>query len=572
VQRRVARFLIVALATAWVALAAAAPRDKAAEEKINEAINKHYLATEFDKAEGILKGTLDACDDRCSPNVKARVWMYIGIIRGSGRQNVSAAQEAFQQALALDPKVTLDDALATPETRNAFTSAAAALGQTAPAASTPSSAGLSDDDMEGDMECTPTVKEVETSRPIPVACTTDEPAGKVQLRYKVFGGDTWVSVNMTRKGAYWTGEIPCSDTGITGKLRWFVRALDASGDAVDSYGSKKTPAEINLVQSSDEDPPKLPGQAAPPRCMDAAACPEDMIGTPACPGTGGKGGRGNKGWGAPCDTSMECEEGLICLQGDMGRSCESAPSCDTDSDCPDAHICRAGSCDIGDEGGGGPAGPYKKNWFGLHFSPDLVWLSGSDVCSLESQQNAGWSCFYGGGQQLTNLTPEGGGGEIGGGMALGSMRILASYERAFTPNIGAEARVGFAFNGGPTPVNGNAFLPIHAEVRGKYWFGRNVYSKKGLRPYAHLGLGAAQVDAKITVRVRDCLDDLTCQTHVEGQPDAYRKLGLMFVTAGGGAAWAIGENHGPVLNLNLTYMLPSSGVVIQPSIGYMYGL
>src|SRR6185295_14288488 len=98
----------------------AAPRDAAANQKIDEAINTHYLATEFDKAEALLKGVLEACEDRCSPNVKARAWMYVGIVRGSGRQDIAGAQDAFQQGLALDPTVKLDDALATPAVRSAF--------------------------------------------------------------------------------------------------------------------------------------------------------------------------------------------------------------------------------------------------------------------------------------------------------------------------------------------------------------------------------------------------------------------------------------------------------------------
>jgi hypothetical protein len=310
-----------------------------------------------------------------------------------------------------------------------------------------------------------------------------------------------------------------------------------------------------------------------------------MIGTPACPGTGSKAGRGSKGWGAPCDTSMECDEGLICLQGDTGRTCESAPSCDGDSDCPSGHICKAGMCDVGDEDDGGPTGPYKKNLIGLSFGADLAWMSGMDVCSQTSQVNDGYSCFYGADpatgqvQQFVGGVPPGGGGKIAGGLALGTMRIMASYERAFTPNIGAEARLGFAFNGGPTPVGGAAFLPVHVEVRGKYWFGRNALGKKGIRPYVSLGGGLAQVDAKLPVTINPCADPnvSTCNAN-EIDPnntptlDAYKKLGLMFLAGGGGVAYAFHPNHSIGLNLNLMFMLPTTGFVIQPSLGYIMGL
>ncbi|HET9953066.1 MAG TPA: hypothetical protein VFQ61_01110, partial [Polyangiaceae bacterium] len=55
-------------------------RDAAANRKIDEAINTHYLATDFDKAEAVLTGTIKACDDKCSPQTLAKAWMYVGIV------------------------------------------------------------------------------------------------------------------------------------------------------------------------------------------------------------------------------------------------------------------------------------------------------------------------------------------------------------------------------------------------------------------------------------------------------------------------------------------------------------
>jgi hypothetical protein len=54
--------------------------------------------------------------------------------------------------------------------------------------------------------------------------------------------------------------------------------------------------------------------------------------------------------------------------------------------------------------------------------------------------------------------------------------------------------------------------------------------------------------------------------------DAWRKMGQGFITAGGGVVYAFKENLGAQLNINLMYMLPTSGPVIQPSIGIVYGL
>jgi hypothetical protein len=228
---------------------------------------------------------------------------------------------------------------------------------------------------------------------------------------------------------------------------------------------------------------------------------------------------------------------------------------------------------------------------------DFAYLSGSNVCGSPSDFN----CYFGGGAPYTTGGSKQNGapaskysGNINGGFATGTIRLLASYERILVGNLGAEAKLGFAFNGGPKTPQGQSFLPVHAEVRGKYWFGRNVFSRKGLRPYVHLGGGLAQVDVKLPTTVVDCFKLPTtptpgapatrseCQTGTQtvqsgtgGRQitlDAYRKLGQGFVTIGGGAMYAFGKSHGLVLNLSFMYMLPSSGVVFEPSLGYVLGL
>ncbi len=46
--------------------------------------------------------------------------MYVGIVRGSGKNDQAGAKEAFQKALGTDPTVKLDTQLATPETQKTF--------------------------------------------------------------------------------------------------------------------------------------------------------------------------------------------------------------------------------------------------------------------------------------------------------------------------------------------------------------------------------------------------------------------------------------------------------------------
>ncbi|HWZ90889.1 MAG TPA: hypothetical protein VNW92_18635 [Polyangiaceae bacterium] len=600
------RLLCLALITFFTLPALAQfTRDNAASKKIDEAINEHYLATDFDKAEAVLTGTINACGDKCSPGVIAKAWMYVGIVRGSGKNDQSGAKDAFQKALALDPSVKLDTQLATPETQKTFGDLG---GSGAPAAAEkpgkapPAAAANEDAGDKGGLKCTPDVREVQTRRPIPIQCTSDEEAASMELRYKPFGSDAWKTVKMKKKDDAFRGEVPCDGTGTSGTLKVYVRAKDAAGESVDSFGSKSKPIEFQLSESSTAEPPAYEGEAAPERCADKGECPPDF------PGCQAKSNRGNKDWGVACDNSMECKEGLLCNDG----TCEAAPACETNADCQTG-TCVDNKCSIGDEPVSA-AGPYKKNWLGLHFAQDIAIMGGSDVCSLGSRQSNGYACYNSGTTDTPyNSDPFPGAG-IATGTAIATQRLLLSFDRAITPNITAGIRIGYAFNGGPpagkgpdpmgngggpidpntmkpTPVAGTNFLPFHLELRATYWIGKGVLGKKGLRPYVHVGGGLAQVDAKVKVTVADCsgLPDDGSNTAARylcslGKPgaydpgklpqiplDAWRKMGQGFITAGGGAAYAFNPRFEALLNLNLMYMLPTSGIVIQPSIGVEYG-
>lgn len=603
------------LALAWALLIAPAAlaqytRDTSANKKIDEAVNMHYLATDFDKAEGVLLGTVRACEDKCSPQTLARAWMYVGIIRGSGRNDISGAKEAFQSALALDPNVRLDAALATAETQAAFNEVAGS-GPVTPAAPPPAQVPAEPEDVaavpsgEG-LFCTPDVPEIETRRPIPVECRTDEEATSMELRYQSFGSDTWKTLRMTKKGDAFRATIPCEATQIQGSFRVYVRAKDASGVAVGEWGSKAQPVEFVLVEQSAADPPAFDGEPPPERCPAKEECPPDF---PGC--DSGKPSGGNVDWGGACDNSSQCKAGLLCIDG----TCETAPSCETSSDCP-VGSCVNGKCAI-DPDGPAEAGPYKKNWIGLHVAQDVAFVSANDVCSPEGQASQSFSCYYAGSTTDAFVDHPYPGVNIGSGTALGTTRVLLSYDRAFSSNLMAGVRLGYAFRGGP-PANrdmeyvwnesrgewestvyeeGESFLPYHAEVRATYLFGRGLGSQ-GLRFYVHAGGGLAQVDAKVVVPVVDCgvvdpdpqkgnnyaacangtiredeaIDLAPPTADPRTDLDAWKKLGRGFITAGGGAMLGLGRSAALQLNVNLMYMLGSSGAVIEPSLGLNFGL
>src|SRR6187399_2364017 len=100
--------------------ASAAPGDAKANHQIDDAINRHYASADIDRAEKALMQVIKTCGSNCSPSVTAKAWMYVGIVRGSGRDDAAGAQEAFRTAKAADPAVKLDELFATDLTKRVF--------------------------------------------------------------------------------------------------------------------------------------------------------------------------------------------------------------------------------------------------------------------------------------------------------------------------------------------------------------------------------------------------------------------------------------------------------------------
>jgi len=579
VHRSFLRLLILTLLVLFAAPASAQyTRDAAANRKIDEAINTHYLATEFDKAESVLSGTVKACEDKCSPQTLAKAWMYIGIVRGSGRNDQNGAREAFQQAMTLDPAVKLDAGLATPETQASFN--ASGGGGTVETPATPATGNGGGEATGGGngLDCTPSVTEVETRRPIPVQCKSDEEVTSLELRYKAFGSETWKTVRMERKGASFRAQVPCDATQTAGTLKVYVQGKDVKGEAVSNWGSKNEPIEIQLVEQSTAEPPSYDDADPPARCAAKEICPPDF---PGCEASGG--GGGTAAAGAACNSSSVCKAGLLCIDG----TCDTAPSCSTNSDCPGGS-CEDGKCTAG-EGSGVIARKPKKMWIGLHLAQDWVLFGGEKPCLGDAKfacylTNSSTQPYDTQNFQTTDV------GKISNGLVFATTRVLLSFDYAVIPSLTLGVRAGFAFGGGPpsgrkvewdTPggitvvkVNdqGKSFMPFHAEVRAAYWFGQNPLAKRGLRPYVQVGGGLAQVDAKVIVKVEDNGSQAARDLGTETTADAWKKLGQVFIEGGGGAVYAITPSFGVQLNLNAMVMLGSSGFALEPSLGAVVGL
>lgn len=587
--RLILRISSALLLTTLTFAAAAAPKDAAATSKIDEAINTHYLATDFAKAESQLLGVVKACGkDGCSPGIVARAWMYVGLVRGSGKEDLAGAKEAFAKAKEVDGTITLDTALATPNVQKEFDAISGGASGGGAGTGGDSTAALLAAAGAGGGECTPAPgSEIETRRSIPISCKVPEGVTKAVLAYKEFGGTQFTNLPMALNNGQLRAPIPCSATKIEGALQYVVVMKDAAGTTVGSVGTLDQPAQLNIVKTTTQAPPSFPGEAPPSRCAEEQDCPPGM---PGCSPAGGG------GWGDSCTPAEPCKKGLYCAAG----TCENAPSCELDSDC-DSGRCSNGFCDMGDTSSASTAGGNKirKIWVGLHGAADVHFFgSGKDVCSIDSIGTYKYSCYYEGrdvfitdakDQNYTHGIPDAGqAGSIGGGMKLATFRILASLDYAVIPNLTVGGRLGFALNGGPpgktftslpagqtdprtglpyTVTDGSSFMPIHAEGRATWWF--KSLGQPGIRPYIAFGGGLAQVDAKITVPIIAC----SRITNVCGNVnvDVYKRLGMGFVAPAAGAVIPLAPNFGIQANVNAMFMLPVSGIVVEPSLGAVVG-
>lgn len=573
-------FLVVHLAAFD---ASAALTDQQANQQIDNAINRHYASADIDLAEKKLLDVIKSCLGSCTPTVLARAWMYVGIVRGSGRDDVKGAGEAFRAAKAADPGVQLDELFATDLVKRVFAQTAApggAVGDTGLTGEMRERASAPTD-VSG-IVCSIEVNEVQTERPIPVSCRAPAGTSRAVLAYRHESSTRWRELPMQAAGNSWVTEIPCSDTKQIGVLAYHVRALDAQGQVVDTMGDEESPDELNLVQTTDAKPPSLPNQPPPASCRPKKA-PE-----PKGPTLGT--------YGDACTDTAQCQGGLTCSDG----KCTADVSCETDSDCASG-ACIDNVCALPDECEGDDCAIESRapgNWFGLQGGLDFAMMSGTQVCDPEA--DASFSCFENG-DPYTGIPNTNYAGSIDGGFRASTARIMLSYERAIASAFSIEGRLGFAFNGGPESSralggDSSKFLPYHAEGRLKMYFSK-VYRDdgSGLRgpsAFLMLGGGLAQVDPHVVVPVGDChidspppvdgeermitLAENACRQSSNQvielkEVDVYQRLGQGFVSGGIGVRWGFGKHLAAVANLNAQLLLPSTGFTLSPSLGVSAG-
>lgn len=267
----------------------------------------------------------------------------------------------------------------------------------------------------------------------------------------------------------------------------------------------------------------------PPVSNKSADCPPNFPGCSATP--------------ASCTSNEECGEGLKCVDG----------------------TCGAGGEEVEDEA----SKPYKKNWVTLAFQEDLFLLPSATNACLGGQ---GYTCFDAStGAYYAGAPAKGFDDAVLGGIVPATMEILAGYDRVVTRHFQFGVRLGYVLGGGPQRPGGAAFLPVHAEGRVSYWFGKNPLSRKGFRFYLLLASGLSEVDGSFDI-------DVFKTNLLTGQPMkpavsevAWTKTGTGFAAFGPGLMYAITPVTGVLLEAKVMEMFPTVGTGFGLQLGYTYG-
>jgi hypothetical protein len=190
-------------------------------------------------------------------------------------------------------------------------------------------------------------------------------------------------------------------------------------------------------------------------------------------------------------------------------------------------------------------------------APSILLPETRGVCTAESNAAGDYACFVGDRPYTRDRSSTGPGTSINGGLAPATTRVLLSFDRSFGTRWLAGLRAGFAFGGSE-----REFLPIHAELRGRY-----LFAEGWLRPYASLGAGVAQVDTRLPLNVRENADDPE-PTAVE----AHAAFGRFFGSGGAGVLLAPHDDVHLDLSVSVAALFPAFGIAVEPSAGVAFGL
>ena len=205
-----------------------------------------------------------------------------------------------------------------------------------------------------------------------------------------------------------------------------------------------------------------------------------------------------------------------------------------------------------------------RNWLTLSIQQDWVYHSRTlEACG----PGGSYRCFDA--DKVYRVLGPGqfGGNQVSGGGALpGTLRLLVGFDRVVHPHLSLGIRVGSVISGkAPTVASDQSFLYFHGEARVALWFGPDVFSRAGLRPYVFLSGGIAEADGRIVVDFTVPRDSTTYKL------DAWKRSGHSFVSPGLGVQAAFTKYGGPVVEFRYMQFFSPNVPVLGGQLGYAIG-
>ncbi|UQA59702.1 hypothetical protein [Polyangium aurulentum] len=363
-------------------------------------------------------------------------------------------------------------------------------------------------------------------RPVPIVVDLPRDvalrARRVLVHYRLWGDPDWTTLELRRAGARYEGAIPCLEIStVTGDLRYYIRVHDAEGRVIATGAARVAPYFVTIKHDTTLDP----DQPRVAKCPDPADCPR---GLPGCP-----------------------SERVVEI------------ACKTDADCEGGATCSwRGFCERADR---------RKNWLSISAQQELGFMSMTGACSIQMQENEGYSCHRADGAQYTG-TPVHTNEPLGVG--LGPTRLVLGFDRLLFYDTTLGVRVGWAFFGeGPTPREGTAFVPLLVSARATHWFGDDLFKRSGLRPFVFVTGGYAMTDIKAQGHVREDPTAVPYQedNDLEQTTTVWKRAGDGFAGAGAGLGFAWEARRVAFVELAALGAFPFGAVVIAPSAGVMLG-
>lgn len=603
VHATVALSLFAALVALAVGLACPAARaddptaQKQAEARRKKALEQDALSMNYPAAVKELRTAIEGCDhDRCGPSLKGALFRDLGAMQMMSG-SIEDGRASFAQALAYDPSLELDAAYKNPMLEGLWADAkkrtrAAAPGSAAPGPTPGAVTGAATAGAEepppteasqptGEFIHAPASEQaVRTPLPVYVECRVgpDAHAGncddyvymgtdklsRVAIKYRSSAMTDYKPLELQKMGSGYGGLIPCADVTV-GTMRYYVQGYSEANDPIAASGNRNKPYMVVIRPRISGPGPSLPGQPPPESCAEAAVveCPPDF---PGCHPA-------KKAGGLPCEMNSECKSnsciGSVCIEKkEEGEDCESDDDCGSGS-------CKEGKCGAAPEA----KSSAPKVWIGVAASLDFfVMPAADDVCALNAGgtaavNTAGYSCV----DPATNAAfpPDfatnmsiANAGHVGGGVARGNVRLMATIDFALRRHVFLGARAGYVFPTMQASVPGPAFAPVHLEARVTVVFDGDATPSR-LAPEVFLGAGAGEFDAFVPTSVR-----LVNQTTTQDE-NAWITAGPAFGTAGVGLRWLVGPKAA------LTGALKAEGAFggtagflfgIAPELGLQFGL